>query len=82
MPANLYLPFDDPQNYWGQFMYKLAQRYAGQINTWVIWNEPDLYSDSVPYTWDGTITDLYQLVKVASQAVKKANPDAKIVLPA
>lgn len=81
VPANLYLPFDDPQNYWGQFMFKLAQRYAGQINTWVIWNEPDMYSDTVAYTWDGTITDLYQLVKVASQAVKKANPDAKIVLP-
>ena len=81
VPANLYLPFDDPQNYWGQFMFKLAQRYTGQINTWIVWNEPDMYSDTVAYTWDGTITDLYQLVKVASQAVKKANPDAKIVLP-
>jgi hypothetical protein len=81
VPANLYLPFDDPQNYWGQFMFKLAQRYAGQINIWVIWNEPDMYSDTIAYTWDGTITDLYQLVKVASQAVKKANPEAKIVLP-
>jgi hypothetical protein len=81
VPANLYLPFDDPNNYWGQFMYRLAQRYAGQITTWVIWNEPDMYSDAIAYTWDGTITDLYQLVKVASQAVKKANPDAKIALP-
>jgi hypothetical protein len=81
VPANLYLPFDDPQNYWGQFMFRLAQRYAGQISTWVIWNEPDMYSDAVAYTWDGTISDFYQLVKVASQAVKKANPDAKIALP-
>jgi hypothetical protein len=75
------LPFDDPQNYWGQFMFKLAQRYTGRINTWVIWNEPDLYSDAIAYTWDGTISDMYQLVKVASLAVKKANPDAKIALP-
>jgi hypothetical protein len=81
VPANLYKPFDDPQNYWGQFMFKLAQRYAGQINTWVIWNEPDMYSDSITYTWDGSVTDLYQVVKVASQAVKKANPAAKIALP-
>ena len=29
VPANLYLAFDDPSNYWGQFMYRLAQRYAG-----------------------------------------------------
>jgi hypothetical protein len=81
VPANLYLPFDNPNNYWGQFMYKLAARYAGKINTWIVWNEPDLYLDGVGYTWDGSISDMYQLVKVASQAVKKANPDAKIALP-
>jgi hypothetical protein len=81
VPANLYLPFDDPKNYWGQFMYKLASRYAGQINTWVVWNEPDLYDNKILYTWDGTISDMYQLVKVAYLAVKKANPNAKIVLP-
>jgi hypothetical protein len=81
VPANLYLPFDDPKNYWGQFMFKLASRYAGQINTWIIWNEPDLYNNQINYTWDGTISDMYQLVKVGYQAVKKANPNAKIVLP-
>jgi hypothetical protein len=80
VPANLYLPFDDPQNYWGQFMFKLAQRYRGQIDTWVIWNEPDLYNDAIAYTWDGSITDFYQLQKVAYLAVKKANPDAKVAL--
>src|ERR1051326_8275195 len=46
VPANPYLAFDDPSNYWGQFMYRLAQRYAGQINNWVIWNETELASDS------------------------------------
>jgi hypothetical protein len=81
VPANLYLPFDDPKNYWGQFMYKLASHYAGQINTWIVWNEPDLYDTKILYTWDGSITDMYQLVKVAYLAVKKANPNAKIVLP-
>jgi hypothetical protein len=81
VPANLYLPFDDPKNYWGQFMYKLAQRYANQINIWVVWNEPDMYTDAIAYTWDGTIPDMYQLVKVAYQAIRKANPNAKVVLP-
>jgi hypothetical protein len=81
VPRNLYLPFDDPQNYWGQYMFRLAQRYRGQIDTWIVWNEPDMYNDGFAYTWDGTITDLYQLVKVASQAVKKANPNAKVALP-
>ncbi|MCA1647175.1 MAG: hypothetical protein LC797_17530 [Chloroflexi bacterium] len=81
VPSNLYLPFDDPHNYWGQFMFTLAQHYKDQINTWVIWNEPDMYSDMIAYTWDGSITDLFQLVKVASQAVKKASPEARIALP-
>jgi hypothetical protein len=81
VPANLYLAFDDPKNYWGQFMFKLAQRYSGQINTWIVWNEPDMVSDQIAYTWDGSISDMYQLVKVAYQAIKKANPNAKVVLP-
>jgi hypothetical protein len=62
-------------------MFKLAERYAGQINTWIIWNEPDLYSNTINYTWDGSIEDMYQLVKVGAQAVKKANPNARIALP-
>lgn len=81
VPTNLYLPFDDPKNYWGQFVYKLVQHYSGQISTWIFWNEPDMYSDQIAYTWDGSITDMYQLVKVAYQATKKANPNATVVLP-
>src|SRR5207253_1074583 len=49
--------------------------------TWIVWNEPDMYSDTLAYTWDGSITDMYQLVKVADQAVKKANPKARVALP-
>lgn len=81
VPANLYLAFDDPKNYWGQFMYKLALRYKGQINTWVVWNEPDLYANGIQYTWNGSDNDFYQLQKVAYQAIKKANPDAQVALP-
>ncbi len=81
VPANLYLPFDDPRNFWGQFMYKLAARYRGLIQSWIIWNEPDMYSDAIRFTWDGSVEDLYQLIKVAWLAVKKANPDARVILP-
>jgi hypothetical protein len=81
VPANLYLPFDDPRNYWGQFMFKLAQRYRDQIDTWIIWNETDMYSDTIAYTWEGAVADTYQLVKVGSRAVKLANPKARVALP-
>lgn len=80
VPANLYLAFDDPHNYWGQFMYKLALRYRDKIDAWVVWNEPDLYSATLRYTWDGGVEDYYQLLKVAYLAVKKANPHARVAL--
>ena len=81
VPANQELAFDDPRNHWGQFMFKLAERYRGKINTWVVANEPDMDDYSIRYNWGGTPEDLYQHVKVASLAVKKANPQARIALP-
>lgn len=80
VPAGLHLPFDDPHNYWGQFMYKLALRYRGKIDTWVVWNEPDLYTAALRYTWDGGVDEYYQLLKVAYLAVKRANPNARVAL--
>ena len=78
-PKNLNLPWSDPQNYWGQFVYKLAQTYAGKIDTWIIWNEPDFPRGNPLSTWAGTEADYYQLLKDAYQAAKAANPNAKIV---
>ncbi|HVA25228.1 MAG TPA: hypothetical protein VMW62_12675 [Chloroflexota bacterium] len=78
-PKNLDLPWNDPQNYWGQFIYKLAQTYAGKIDTWIIWNEPDFPKGQPLSTWAGTEEDYYRLLKDANQAAKAANPNAKIV---
>lgn len=78
-PKNLNLPWNDPSNYWGQFVYKLAQTYAGQIDTWIIWNEPDYPRGNPLSTWAGTEQDYYLLLKDAYQAAKAANPNVKIV---
>jgi hypothetical protein len=78
-PKNLDLPWNDPQNYWGQFIFKLAQTYAGKIDTWIIWNEPDFPRGDPLSTWAGTEEDYYHLLKDAYQAAKAANPNAKIV---
>ncbi len=78
-PKNLELPWNDPNNYWGQFVYKLAQTYAGKIDTWVIWNEPDFPRGHPLSTWAGTELDYYRLLKDASQAIKAANPNGKVV---
>src|SRR5689334_3965059 len=34
VPKNLDLPFDDPNNYFGQYAYQTAKYYAGQIDDW------------------------------------------------
>ena len=41
VPRNLDLPDDDPNNYWGRFVYETVRYYAGRIDEWIIWNEPE-----------------------------------------
>jgi hypothetical protein len=86
VPRNLYLPFDDPENYWGKFVYETVRRYAGRIDDWIIWNEPDiLLADGgvgESYTWTGTEEDFAQLLKVGYLAAKRADPRALVAFPA
>jgi hypothetical protein len=80
-PQNLDLPWDHPDNYWGQFMRRLTAQYAGRIDEWIIWNEPDIWNNqSKMEQWNGSVEQYYQLVKVAYQAAKSANPDCRIIL--
>ena len=43
IPRNLNLPYDHPDNYWGQFVREIVARHQGVVDHWIIWNEPDLY---------------------------------------
>ncbi len=80
-PPNLGLPFDAPDNYWGQFMRRLAAEYRGRVDDWIIWNEPDVWNNSSGLQqWNGSVEQYYQLVKVAYQAVKSVNPNGRIIL--
>jgi hypothetical protein len=81
LPKGLYLPHDDPENTWGQFVYRVVSMYKGRINRWVMWNEPDIWMVGHPgFTWPGSEADFYQLMKVGYLAAKSANPDCKIHL--
>ncbi len=42
VPAGLDLPVTDPRNTWAAFVGDIAKRYAGQIDTWAIWNEVEI----------------------------------------
>ncbi len=86
VPRNLYLPYDDPDNYFGNFVYETVKRYTGRIDEWIIWNEPD-FQKSDPgagesYTWLGSEEDLAQLLRVGYLSVKRANPNARVSFPA
>ncbi len=83
IPKGLYLPHDDPANTWGAFVRAAVSRYAGQINHWIIWNEPDVWNKHHPsHTWDGTVADFAQLMRVAYLAAREANPHAVLHLAA
>ena len=73
-PINLDLPWNDPNNYWGQFVYQTALRYRGRVDVWEVWNEPDL-----TLFWQGTAAQYAQLLKVAYLAIKAANPEATVL---
>lgn len=79
VPKNLHLRWDHPENYWGRFARRLAAHYRGRVNTWIIWNEVDIPAGQWQ-TWDGSIEDYAQLLRVSYAAIKAGNPDARVAL--
>jgi len=77
IPKNLYLPYNHPENYWGQFTRRMAEHYRGRIDNWIIWNEVDIAQG--PWsTWSGSTADYVQLLKVAYLSIKAGNPRATV----
>jgi hypothetical protein len=83
VPSGLTLPDDDPNNLWATFVRKIVSQYAGRINHWIIWNEPDIWQPSYPgRTWGGDEKDFFQLLRVAYNVIKQTNPNATVHLSA
>ncbi len=85
VPKNLDLAFDDPNNYFGQYVYETVRYYGSQIDQWILWNEPE-FKPGDPgaggsFTWLGTDEEFAQLMKVGYLAIKKANPNALVSFP-
>ncbi len=78
-PKGLELPWNDPGNYWGNFVYRIVKHYTGKVNDWIVWNEVSIPSGAF-HTWDGTRAQYAQLVRVAYLAAHAANPRARIAL--
>jgi len=73
-PAGLYLPWNHPDNYWGNFVYTVVSHFGDRVKHWEMWNEPDSL-----YFWSGTSADYAQLLKVGYQATKAACPDCTVL---
>lgn len=79
VPRGLYLPVDDPNNLWANFMRRAAEYYDSRgVDRFIIWNEPDIEAGTFGYEFEGTLDDYYQLLRVASVAAKQGNPRAQI----
>ncbi len=70
--------FHDPASSTGadayaRFAELAAKRYAGRVDHWQIWNEPN------GGFWKGTSTDYARLLTAAGIAIHGVNPQAKVV---
>ena len=83
LPRGLWLPPDDPENLWANFVRQAVSRHRGRIDHWIIWNEPDIWDKDAPgHTWDGDVEDFAQLQRTAYLVAREANPDAVVHLAA
>lgn len=81
LPRGLSLSLDDPDNVWANFVRRAAAYYASRgVQHFIVWNEPDITSDTYGYEFEGDLEDYYQLLKVAYLAAKQGNPSAKLVV--
>ncbi len=79
VPTGLHLPVDDPDNHWANFVRQSARYYASRgVNRFIIWNEPDITSDTYGFEFEGDLDDYFQMLRVAYLAAKQGNPAAEI----
>ncbi len=81
VPRGLYLPVDDADNVWANFVRRTADYYSSRgVRRFIIWNEPDIDPETYGFEFAGSVADYHQLLKVAYLAAKQANPTAAIHL--
>lgn len=59
--------------YFEEYVHRTIKHFAGQVNTWVVWDRPDLKSFATPAEY----TD--NMLEVARRAADEANPNAKLI---
>jgi hypothetical protein len=81
VPNGLYLPVDDPNNHWANFVRQAARYYAPRgVHRFIIWNEPDISRETYGFEFEGDLDDYFQMLKVSYLAAKQGNPAAQVHL--
>jgi hypothetical protein len=77
--VDTFAPPDNMQDY-ADYVTAVAQRYAGRIKYYQLWNEPNIYPE-----WGSGAIDpeaYVELLKAGAEALRAADPQAKIIMGA
>ena len=70
---------------WQDYVSRVAMRYRGRIATYEVWNEPyfsDLVADrGQPGFFSGSVVQMVEMTRIARDAIRAADPDAKLATP-
>lgn len=61
-------------DYMAKFIETVSRRYKDKISHWELWNEPDMYG-----FFNSSVDEYCKMLYYFNHAIKKGNPDAKIV---
>jgi polysaccharide biosynthesis protein PslG len=76
---------------WENYLAAMVKHFKGRVNYWEIWNEPNtapygfwktynLYKDCDRSLYEKKCAEDYvELVKISSEQIRKANPNAKVI---
>jgi len=59
--------------YFLHYVEETVKHYKGQVDTWCIWNEPNITF------WQGKNSEFYELTKLTAERIRKTDPDAYII---
>jgi len=80
--AGMDQPWNSPANPFGQLAFNLAKAKQGKVDTWVMYNEPDICDGGqAGYAWNSAnrVQDYYNYIKTGYQAIKAASPGATVL---
>ncbi len=68
---------NNPQDY-ADFAYQMALHYAGKVEAWELWNEPDV---EITFKCDCDRAERYaQMLDAGYNAIKRADPNATVLI--